>query len=107
MAIKAAAFVAGLAMPSFLFNWENNGKQIFEISQMPGYIRSRVPFYKLKSNFGNVRLCLAVLYLTWQEASAFPEQNSPEKVTTFLGLLRTGTLGNIASLAHTIRGSGY
>ena len=100
---KGGSFRRWFGNAEFLVNWENNGKDIRNFTDETGYIRSRVQnenYYLKKgvtwtfissSNFG-VRLMPSGFLFDVAGSSAFPEQNSPEKVTTFLGSCVTPVL---------------
>ena len=93
---KGGSFRRWYGNAEFLVNWENDGKSIRNYADETGYIRSRVQnenYYLKKgvtwtfissSNFG-VRLMPGGYLFDVAGSSAFPEQTSPEKLTTFLG----------------------
>ncbi len=100
---KGGNFRRWFGNAEFLVNWENNGKDIRNFTDETGYIRSRVQnenYYLKKgvtwtfissSNF-SVRLIPIGYLFDVAGSSAFPEQTSPEKLTTFLGSCVTPAL---------------
>ena len=118
---KGGSFRRWYGNAEFLVNWEHEGKAIRSYADETGFIRSvvRNANYYLKkgvtwtdvsSSYFGVRLAPAGFLFDVSGSSAFPDQTSPEKLTTFLGSCVTPALlelmnptlhfqvGNIASL---------
>ena len=100
---KGGSFRRWYGNAEFIVNWENDGKAIRNYADETGYIRSRpqnTKYYLKKgvtwsfissSNFG-VRLIPIGYLFDVAGSSAFPQQASPEKLTTFLGSCVTPAL---------------
>ena len=100
---KGGSFRRWYGNAEFLVNWEHDGRAIRSYADETGYIRSRpqnTEYYLKKgvtwtfissSNFG-VRLMPIGFLFDVAGSSAFPNQTSPEKLTTFLGSCVTPAL---------------